>query len=280
MGGDAEIFGPVAEADIGPGKRGWLQGWTGPNDIIGWQISLPSAGRYELWVVAQGGKARPTVQVAAGSGQLSARLPNRWDRTLLGSVRLPAGKSTITLRSVGEGAIKRLLSLELVRPAVRSAIAKRAAKSRPSTDWLVAGKYGLMFHWTSQTQPRHGRALGYQAAVDAFNVPRFVQTVAAAGAGHVILTTSHAEYYWPGPNAAIDKVLTGRTCKRDLIGELADALARHGIRLMLYYHPGHDDTAWWSRTGFDKPDKAAFFRQWQAVIEDAGKRYGQRLAGG
>ncbi|MCE5327001.1 MAG: alpha-L-fucosidase [Planctomycetaceae bacterium] len=278
LAADAEKFGPMVEANIGIAKRGWLEGWTGHNEIIGWHISVPSAAEYEIAVVAQGMKSRPVIEVAAGKSSLQAHVGQRWDRVAMGTLRLPAGRSDISLRSV-DGHIERLYSLELVRPAVRKSIEQQARKTGGDTKRMADGTYGLMFHWTSQSRPHHGAPLPYAQAVDAFDVPRFASMVADTGAAWVILTTSHAEYYWPAPSAATDKILPGRTCQRDLIGESADALAERDVRLMLYHHPGHDDVEWWSRTGFDKPDKSAYFKGWMRIIAEAGKRYGPRLAG-
>jgi hypothetical protein len=147
-----------------------------------------------------------------------------------------------------------------------------------STDWLIADKYGLMCHWTSESKPRNGPAKPYQQAVRDFDVERFANMVQQMGARHLIFTTSHAGYYFPGPNKVIDSILKGRTCDRDLIGDLADALAKRGIKLLVYYHPGHDDTEWWSRTHFDD-NKAEFFKQWRSIISSIGLRYGKRVAG-
>jgi len=59
---------------------------------------------------------------------------------------------------------------------------------------------------------------------------------------YVIFTGWHAAMYLLGPSAAMDKWLPGHTTRRDLIGEIADALNEKGIRLIIYAHPndGHD----------------------------------------
>jgi hypothetical protein len=110
-------------------------------------------------------------------------------------------------------------------------------------------------------------------------VEPFADMVADTGAGHVYLTTTHADHYFPGPNDAIDRILPGRTCRRNLIGEIAEALEARGVRLGLYYHLGHDDKCWWNRVGWDKVGKAKFYRAWCDVVSDSGQRYGSRLAG-
>jgi alpha-L-fucosidase len=144
---------------------------------------------------------------------------------------------------------------------------------------MISAKYGLMFHWTSQSMPREGPPLSYCDAVRNFDVDQFAKMVSETGAGFVVFTTSHAGFYFPGPNPVIDSILPGRTCPRDLIGDMADALDHYHIQLELYFHPGHDDSPWWQRTHFDDEDKSAYFQQWRAIISSIGNRYGKKLAG-
>lgn len=59
---------------------------------------------------------------------------------------------------------------------------------------------------------------------------------------------------------------------------MAEALGKMGIKLILYFHPGHDDVTWWTRTHF-KENKAEYFRQWCAIVRDIGERYGKGLSG-
>lgn len=171
-----------------------------------------------------------------------------------------------------------IFSLELVRSFVKADLAARGKKLWGKTDWLVVDKYGLMFHWTSATKPQTGPPQSYQQAVRDFDVERFARMVDEMGARHVVFTTSHGGFYFPGPNKTIDSILLGRTCDRDLVADLAAALNKRGIKLFLYYHPGHDDVPWWTRTHFDE-NKAAFFQQWCVIIREIGERYGDRLAG-
>jgi len=59
--------------------------------------------------------------------------------------------------------------------------------------------------------------------------------VRATGAGYVIFTVNHADPHCPAPIRSWEKYHSGWTTKRDLIGEIADALQARGIRLMLYF---------------------------------------------
>lgn len=100
------------------------------------------------------------------------------------------------------------------------------------------------------------------------------------GAGFVVFTTSHVRQFFPSPLAALDRVLPGRTTRRDLVGDLADALGRRGLRLMLYYHLGTSgDEECLKASGFGDTESSRFFANWQAIVGEAGERYRERLAG-
>ncbi len=103
--------------------------------------------------------------------------------------------------------------------------------ARANTDWLAKCGFGIGVHWTAQTVPRRGKPLPFQKAVDDFDVQRFVGQLAYAGAEYLLFTATHALQMLPAPHPVIDKILRGRTCRRDLIGELADALAAKGMPL-------------------------------------------------
>jgi hypothetical protein len=93
---------------------------------------------------------------------------------------------------------------------------------RANTDWLAKCRFGIGIHWTAQTVPRNGPPKPFQEAVDAFDLDGFVKTVEYAGADYVLNTSAHALQMLPAPNPVLDKILSARTCKRDLIMELAD----------------------------------------------------------
>jgi hypothetical protein len=103
--------------------------------------------------------------------------------------------------------------------------------------------------------------------------------VQSAGADYVIFTLAHGIQKFPGPFQAVDAVMPGRTCSRDLPGDLADALAQKGIKLIFYYHHGVGDPEWASKSGFLQSDKSSFFAHEAAILREVGLRYGSKLAG-
>ena len=151
---------------------------------------------------------------------------------------------------------------------------------RASTDWLAKCRYGVGVHWTAQTVPRHGSPLPFQKAVDAFDVRKFVDQLTYAGADYLLFTATHALQMLPAPHPVIDKILPGRTCKRDLIVELADALAAKEMPLLVYYNHscnGQDDPQWRKAVGYDSQDKQRFAQNLIDIIAWMGERYKDKI---
>jgi hypothetical protein len=278
MAADAVHHGSVKTRNMGPGKVGWVESWDS-SASLSWTTNVAVPASYELFAIIQGSGKGCSMEVAVGSKPLTAScLTTAWDRVNLGTIALSAPIQNFTFRSIGTPPVLKVFSLEIVKPTVRAELANQASRSAASTDWMVQAKYGVMVHWTSQSKPEQGSPLAYCQAVRDFDVHKFADVLHEMGAGYVVFTTSHAEFYFPGPNKLIDEILPGRTCSRDLVGDLAEALSKHGIKLELYFHPGHDDIEWWRRTHFDD-DKDKYFDLWCRVISQIGQQYGPLIAG-
>ena len=151
---------------------------------------------------------------------------------------------------------------------------------RANTDWLADCRYGLAVHWTAKTVPQEGPPLPFQEAVDAFNLKKFIDDVVDAGADYVLFTATHALQMLPAPHPVIDKLLPGRTCKRDLIGELADGLAAKGIPLIVYYNHscnGKNDPEWRKAVGYDGADKNVLARNLIDIVGWMGDKYKDKI---
>jgi hypothetical protein len=278
MAADAVHKGSVKTINMGPGKVGWVESWDSAGSLS-WTGKTTVPGSYTLFAILQGSGSGCAVEVAINSRRLTASCLNTdWERVKLGTVELSAPIQRFTFRSVGPSPVAKVFSLEIVKPEVQVKLAAQAALGAAPTDWMVQAKYGVMVHWTSQSKPEQGRPLAYCQAVRGFDVQKFADMLDEMGAGYVVFTTSHAEFYFPGPSTVIDEILPGRTCSRDLVGDLAQALSKHGIKLELYFHPGHDDIEWWRRTHFDD-DKDKYFELWCRVIGQIGGHYGLSIAG-
>ncbi len=156
------------------------------------------------------------------------------------------------------------------------------AYQRADVSWLRNCPYGLSVHWTAHSKPRHGAALPFAEAVARFALDDLVGQVTASGARYVIFTITHALQMIPAPCAPLDGILPGRTAERDLLGELAEALARRGIGLILYYNHScnsADDPAWEQAVGYHVWPKERFFANLAAIVGCLGERYGELVKG-
>ena len=155
---------------------------------------------------------------------------------------------------------------------------------RADTAWM-RGNFGISVHWTSKTLRQDGSRLPYEDAVDAFDPEAFAGSLAAVGAQHCIFTLTHAEEYLALPHPLLEKLLPGRTTRRDLIGELIEALAKRGIRFIAYYNHscnGNDDLPWKRACGYADGihgDLDRFADNICGIVEFIARRYGTGLAG-
>ncbi len=151
---------------------------------------------------------------------------------------------------------------------------------RPSTDWLGKCRYGIGIHWTAQTTPRHGRPMTFQKAVEAFKLKQFLEGVTRTGADYVLFTAAHALQMLPAPNPVVDKLLPGRTCERDLLGELADGLAAQGLPFLVYYNHSCNsgqDSAWEKAVGYHASRKEQLAENLMEIVAWMSERYGKKI---
>jgi hypothetical protein len=124
-----------------------------------------------------------------------------------------------------------------------------------NTDWLAACRYGIGLHWTALSAPRHGQPLAFQEEVEQFRLKECVAAIGESGADYVIFTATHALHKLPCPHPVVDEISPGRTCRRDLLAELAAGLQAAGKRLIVHYNHrcnGRDDLHWKEDVGLDQ----------------------------
>ena len=152
-------------------------------------------------------------------------------------------------------------------------------------DWMKKS-VGVSFHWT----PRDGffKREGtntFEEAVNAFDTERFAETVAKAGADHVIFTLAHADQMLAFPCKTLDKILPGRTTKRDLISEIIASLKKRNIRFIAYYNHScnnKDDLEWKEACGYaagKDGDLDLFADNICAIVSEISQRYGKGIDG-
>jgi hypothetical protein len=153
--------------------------------------------------------------------------------------------------------------------------------STPGKAWFAKARFGLFFHYLPSGPD-------FNDKVNSFNVERFADQVAQTKADYVIFTLGQDSGYQCSPNAAYDRI-TGykpgqRTSRRDLPMEIADALARRHIHLILYStcrSPNDDEGIMAAFSDVPSRQKAPqeFIRRWSEVVEEWSRRYGRKISG-
>ena len=177
-----------------------------------------------------------------------------------------------------------------------------SAGAAEPTDWFHDAKWGVMTHYLGAPPSSKGgaelTAEAWNQQVDAFDAARFADQLASTGAKYLLFTLGQNSGHYCSPNTAYDRIvgITPSKCsRRDLIADLAKALAARNIRLMVYLPsgaPAADPVArqklgWrWGRPGgWQLPGEpvggrlAEFQRNWEAVIREWSLRWGKSVSG-
>jgi hypothetical protein len=313
----AESATQTGDVRFGPAEIKVMLPFFGSGEVT-WNVKAPAAGRYHLAACYSCTIPGTRIEVASGSSTVQhsaittqglflpypgGAAPNpgtpdkdsfwterqfySFERVPLGELHLSCGINVVRLRVKGSkgGELFRLRSLELTPVESAKAIAaasEKAGRHRANTDWFVKSAYGVWFHFLDLTTPRRGPRKPYSQAVDDLDVATLARLVEETGAGHLIFTVNHGDPTCPAPIRSWEELHPGWTTRRDLIADLAGALNRRGIRLLLYMNcPGLGDLIQGSSGAIDRPkfSEEKYAEILVKVFTEFGLRYGNRVAG-
>jgi len=148
--------------------------------------------------------------------------------------------------------------------------------------WM-AGNYGIMAHFLSNTAPRGGtQKMTVDQMADCFDVEKFVLSVKQMGGKWIIFPFGqNTGYYW-SYNAVIEKYHPGSCSKRDLVLELAIEAKRQGLRFIGYLPTEVDSNCPTFRSAFGwelSADKKVFMERWTEVVRYYAKKFGPLMDG-
>lgn len=176
------------------------------------------------------------------------------------------------------------------------------AHAAEKADWFHEARWGVLLHYLGAPPSSDGgaelTAEKWNERIDAFDTAALAEQLASTGAKYCVFTIGQNSGHYCSPNATYDKIVGIRPSKcsrRDLIADLAKALAPHGIRLMVYLPsgaPAADPVArkklqWrWGRPGgWQLPGEPTggrlveFQRNWEAVVRQWSSRWGRNVHG-
>lgn len=182
---------------------------------------------------------------------------------------------------------------------------------RASADWLRDAQWGTFVHYladqASGLEPAGLPVDAWNRRVDSFDVERYATTLSDLGCRYTFLTIGQNSGFYCSPNETYDQIVgrrPSRLSSRDLVGDLADACTRRGIRLLVYATacaPCNDPQAiaalrctppWDSARINYPPDRypaadgartdgrlTEFQHHWEAVIREWSLRWGRKVHG-
>ncbi len=180
--------------------------------------------------------------------------------------------------------------------------------NRADTDWFHAAQWGTFTHWLADAASNRDEvqlsAEDWNRRVEQFDVETFARQIAETGAKYHFFTLGQNSGFFCAPNAIYDDLVgeTSRLSRRDLLGDIAVALGKRGVRAMAYC-PSHapaldrhaleglhctprwDASKWGLKIGsyLAEPDVdeclSAFQRNWEAVIREWSLRWGTSVHG-
>ncbi len=145
--------------------------------------------------------------------------------------------------------------------------------------WMADGLYGLMVHYLLQplgdTEADRTREL--ERLINGFDLDTFIQQFRDSGADWLIFTIGQNTGYYNSPNATLDRLLPGRTPRRDLVLEIARRVKRMGKRFIAYLpaeisaqQPEVKRVFQWNDA-----DQRLFLSTYLAFVRDYSRQYGR-----
>jgi hypothetical protein len=165
-----------------------------------------------------------------------------------------------------------------------------AEKNSDRADWMRTARFGVMTHflhdWIMQDQRDQMTPENWNRLVDGFDVEALADQLQSVGAAWYLISIGQNSGYYLAPNAAYDRITGIRPSHlshRDLVADLAPALAKRGIKLLVYLPsgaPAGDQVARAALKWQNGPYRnAEFQRNWEKVIREWSVRWGDKVSG-
>ncbi len=153
-------------------------------------------------------------------------------------------------------------------------------------EWMSRSGVGLMVHWLlPDVKPLRQPGLSDpEEMVDRFPLERFMEQFEQSQAKWLIFTIGQNTGFYCSPSALLDGTCPGHTSRRDLIGQLAEAVHRMGKRFIAYLPSEvaaqspeiHRAFAWTTQEG---TAQEAFQESYCRFIAEYAQRWGRNLDG-
>jgi hypothetical protein len=165
-----------------------------------------------------------------------------------------------------------------------------SVRAQDRAAWMQQARWGIMTHyladWRARADHEPMSIEHWNDLVNHFDVERLADQIKSTGAGYHLLSIGQNSGYYLAPNATYDGIVTNQPSKcsrRDLVSDMAAALQKRGLRLMVYLPsgaPGGDSNAVKAFECQRGPRRNREFQlKWEAVIRDWSTRWGTNVSG-
>ncbi|HVZ87914.1 MAG TPA: hypothetical protein VHG72_13150 [Polyangia bacterium] len=288
-GDQATLTGAIAKTYLDTTKKfksDYMTGWNSANQKFEWTVTSTISGSFYVSALINGSSGA-TVNVQDGSSKVSFKLSSSgWDKVAIGQVNIPTGASKVDLSASGTFNMQ-FKSLELIPAASKAAIDANISSTKSTSTWMKSNPIGMMYQWGQWGGNPDGTGSTWPTCYADMDWTAFAQRIKNEGADFIVWSITWTQYYVAAPIASIDEVLTGRTSKIDYLGTMLTEFQKQGIKVIFYYHLGHDDNPnldWWNAfwtvsSAGDYARKETAIQKWINIITEIGNRYGTMLAG-
>lgn len=266
-----------------------MVGWNSTSQSFTWPVTSTVAGSYIVNVLVS--DASGTIQVNDGTSTAAKTFSTPdggWDKINFGTVNVPTGSSSITIKQTAAGSTSmKLLSLELTPSSAAASIAAAVTAGRSQATWMRNSPVGVMFQWGQWGANQDGSEPAWPTVYQNANFTSLAQRVKAEGVSYVVWSITWTQYYIAAPINSVDAVLPGRTTTHDYLQDMLTAFHNQGLHVIFYYHDGHDSNPnadWWNAfwtapsAGY-YAEKADPMNRWLNIVTEIGNRYGRQLDG-
>jgi hypothetical protein len=270
-------------------KNSFVKGWKSSEQSFRWNIRSDMAASYHLDALIGQNKG-VTLRVQVGQSTFDAVLQHDGlDKVPLGPISIPAGDNCLVVY-VPQGSFDMtLFSIELYPVIAANVIASRRERTRSKATWMANAPMGMMYQWGQWGGDAAGKGSPWPDCYRKFDYSEFADRLKREGADFLVWSITYSEYYVAAPIKAIDDVLVGRTSKIDYLERLLNECHKRRIRVIFYYHAGHDpnpNSAWWDAFWTAPLNANGVFalkegpmNRFLNILTEIGLRYGEKLDG-
>ena len=151
-------------------------------------------------------------------------------------------------------------------------------------EWMRKAGFGVFMHYLASKPDLPVE--DWNRLIDGFDVEGLAAQLAGVKARYFFITLGQNSGHYLSPNPAYDEIAgihPSKCSRRDLVADLAAALAKRDIRLMVYLPAGAPDR---DKVAMQKLEwrsgpyrNAEFQRKWERVIAEWSVRWGKRVSG-